>query len=171
MGVQTLRRRPTIMGLMFFRRERLKNPTFSERLENLRNAGFAIAPMAAGVVRASRDGCAVDLTDQNGAVALAGRPGMAQGSEIGALVDGGFQKFFETPSGGKKPALADDLKALHSFEEDLKEALGQESLYNQSLGTVSTFYLYDRVKDRDRGVPKRVWESDRTCSKYRSTKV
>jgi hypothetical protein len=23
---------------------------------------------------------------------------------------------------------------------------------------VSTFYLYDRVKDRDRGVPKRVWE-------------
>jgi hypothetical protein len=36
--------------------------------------------------------------------------------------------------------------------------LGQESYYNESLGTVSTFYLYDRVKDRDRGVPKRVWE-------------
>jgi hypothetical protein len=50
------------------------------------------------------------------------------------------------------------LKALHEFEEDLREALGQESYYNQSLGTVSTFYLYDRVKDRDGGVPKRVWE-------------
>jgi hypothetical protein len=33
-----------------------------------------------------------------------------------------------------------------------------ESLYNESLGTVSTFYMYDRVKDRDRGVPKRAWE-------------
>ena len=33
-----------------------------------------------------------------------------------------------------------------------------ESLYNESLGTVSTFYNYDRLKDRDRGVPKRAWE-------------
>jgi len=146
------------MGLMFFRRQHLENPTFAERLEKLRNAGFTIAPLAGGVVRASRGGCAVDLKDDNGAVAIAGRAGMAQGSEIGALVDGGFQKFFETPSGGKKPALADDLEALHDFEEDLKEGLGQESYYNESLGTVSTFYLYDRVKDRDRGVPKRVWE-------------
>jgi hypothetical protein len=146
------------MGLMFFRRERLKNPTFAERLENLRHARIAIAPMAGGVVRASRDGCAVELKDENGTVAIAGRAGMAQGSEIGVLVDGGFQKFFQTPSGSKKPALADELKALHDFEEDLKEGLGQESYYNESLGTVSTFYLYDRVKDRDRGVPKRVWE-------------
>jgi hypothetical protein len=146
------------MGLMFFRREHPKNPTFAERLEKLRNAGFTIAPMAGGVVRASRGSCAVDLKDDNGTVAIAGRAGMAQGAEIAALVDGGFQKFFETPSGAKKPALADDLKALHNFEEDLKEGLGQESYYNQSLGTVSTFYLYDRVKDRDHGVPKRVWE-------------
>ena len=143
---------------MFFRRQHLKIPTFAERLETLRNAGFAIAPMAGGVVRASRGGCAVDLKDENGTVAIAARAGMAQASEIGALVDGGFQKFFETPSGAKKPALADELKALHDFEEDLKEGLGQESYYNDSLGTVSTFYLYDRVKDRDRGVPKRVWE-------------
>ena len=158
MQVQTLRRRPTIMGLMFFRREHVKNPTFAERLENLRHAGFTIAPRAAGVVRASRGGCAVDLKDENGTAAIAGRAGIARGSEIGALVDGGFQKFFQTPSGGKMPALADELKALHDFEEDLKEGLGQESYYNESLGTVSTFYSYDRVKDRDRGVPKRVWE-------------
>jgi hypothetical protein len=147
------------MGLMFFRREQLKNPTFAERLETLRHAGFAIAAVAGGAVRASRGGCAVDLKDDNGTVAIAGRAGMARGSEIAALVDGGFQKFFETPSGGKKPALADELKTLHDFEEDLKEGLGQESYYNQSLGTVSTFYLYDRVKDRDRGVPKRAWEN------------
>ena len=54
--------------------------------------------------------------------------------------------------------LAVGYYALHNFEEDVKESLGQESLYNESLGTVSTFYIYDRVKDRDAGVPKRVWE-------------
>ena len=80
------------------------------------------------------------------------------GAEIGYLVDGGYQKFFQTPSGIRKPALAEELIGLHNFEEDLKEALGQESYYNDSLGTVSTFYLYDRVKDRDRGVPRRAWE-------------
>ena len=108
-------------------------------------------------MRASRANCAVDLKEENGTV-HAGIAGMVIDAEIGALVDGGFQKFFRTPAGKNRPALADDLKALHEFEEDLKEALGQESYYNQSLGTVSTFYLYDRVKDRDRGVPKRVWE-------------
>ena len=45
------------------------------------------------------------------------------------------------------------------FEEDVKEALGEVNLYNEALGTVSTFYLYDRVADRDRGVPKRAWEN------------
>jgi hypothetical protein len=87
-----------------------------------------------------------------------GRAGIVMGDEIGALVDGGYQKFFRAPSGKNKPALADELKAIHNFEEDLKAALGQEMLYNEALGTVSTFYLYDRVKDRDAGVPKRVWE-------------
>ena len=58
----------------------------------------------------------------------------------------------------KRPALAADLTAIHEFEEDLKQSLGQVSLYNESLGTVSTLYLYDRVKDRDAGVPKRAWE-------------
>lgn len=142
---------------MFFRRERPNNPTFAERMENLRKAGLTLNSLAGGTVRASRENCAVDLKEEDGRVAV-GRAGILMGSEIGALVDGGYQKFFRTPSGRNKPALADELKALHNFEEDLKENLGQESLYNESLGTVSTFYLYDRVKDRDAGVPKRVWE-------------
>jgi hypothetical protein len=145
------------MERMFFRREQPQNPTFADRLEALRKAGFTTTSQTGGAVRASRANCAVDLKEENGAVD-AGAAGMAMGGETGALVDGGFQKFFRTPSGKSRPALAGDLKALHEFEEDLKEALGQESYYNQSLGTVSTFYLYDRVKDRDGGVPKRVWE-------------
>jgi hypothetical protein len=145
------------MKRMFFRREQPKNPTFADRIESVRKAGFTTTPQPGGAVRASRANCAVDLKEENGTV-HAGIAGMVIDAEIGALVDGGFQKFFRTPAGKNRPALADDLKALHEFEEDLKEALGQESYYNQSLGTVSTFYLYDRVKDRDRGVPKRVWE-------------
>jgi hypothetical protein len=146
------------MEFMFFRRERPQNPSFAERLENLRKAGFTIVPQAGGITRVSRGDCAIDVRDENDAVRASSRAGFLIGGEIGSLVDGGFQKFLQTPSGKRKPALADELKALHDFEEDLKESLGEESYYNESLGTVSTFYLYDRVKDRDRGEPKRVWE-------------
>ena len=48
--------------------------------------------------------------------------------------------------------------SLHDFEGDLKEALDENELYNTALGTVSSVYQYDRVKDRDRGVPKRAWD-------------
>jgi hypothetical protein len=142
---------------MFFRRQAPCNLTFAERLENVRKSGFTAAQTGAGTVRVTRGNCAIDLREEGGEV-RGGRAGWLIGGEIGALVDGGYQKFFRTPSGKKVPALADELKALHDFEEDLKEALGQESYYNESLGTVSTYYLYDRVQDRDRGVPKRVWE-------------
>ena len=143
---------------MFFRREAARNPTVTERLEKLRKAGFTVTQMPDGTVRVSREGLAVDLRDEGGSLRAVGRAGVLIGGEIGSLVDGGYQKFFRTPAGKQKPALAEDLKALHNFEEDLKETLGQESFYNESLGTVSTFYLYDRVRDRDRGVPKRAWE-------------
>jgi hypothetical protein len=142
---------------MFFRRERVKTPTFAERLENLRRAGFTVTPVAGGAVRVARGPYAADLREAAERAESSGA-GALMGDEIGALVDGGYQKFFLTPSGKKRPALAEDLQALHELEEDLKEALGQESYYNQSLGTVSNLYLYDRVKDRDRGVPKRAWE-------------
>lgn len=144
---------------MFFRRERPKNPTFEERLAQLKSLGFTVAQRAGSGVRVTRGFYAVDLENRAGVVHIADRAGMLIGSDIGFLVDGGYQKFFRSKAGKTKPALASELKALHDFEEDLKEGLGQESYYNESLGTVSTFYLYDRVKDRDRGVPKRVWES------------
>lgn len=143
---------------MFFRREPAKTATAATRLENLRRSGFTVAPKSNGSYRVSRANCAADIAERSGALHIVGLAGIAMGDEIGSLVDGGFQKFFQTPGGVKKPALAEELKALHDFEADLREALGTESLYNESLGTVSTFYLYDRVQDRDRGVPKRAWE-------------
>ena len=142
---------------MFFRRQRPRTPTFAERLEDLRKKGFTVTPLDSGAVRLVRGSCAIDVREEGGQ-ARGGPAGILMCGEIGVLVDEGFQKFFRTPSGRKKPALAEELQALHEFEEDLKEGLGQESYYNESLGTVSALYLYDRVKDRDRGVPKRAWE-------------
>jgi hypothetical protein len=142
---------------MFFRRKRVETPTFRERLENARRLGFT-EETAGGETRIARGNCAIDVRNENDIVRASSRAGMLLGGEIAALVDGGFQKFLRTPSGKRRPATAEDLEALHAFEEDLKEALGEQSYYNESLGTVSTFYLYDRVENRDRGAPKRVWE-------------
>jgi hypothetical protein len=144
---------------MFFRRERPKNLTFADRMDNLRKSGFTVTSAPNGATRVVRGYCAVDLKENGPSVDVSDRAGIVMGNEIGVLVDGGYQKFFQTPSGRRKPALAEELKALHEFEEDVKEALGQVNLYNEALGTVSTLYLYDRVADRDQGVPKRAWEN------------
>jgi hypothetical protein len=143
---------------MFFRRVQPKPLTHDERLDLVRRAGFSVEELSGQQVRVSRNGCAVVVEPQKSEPRAVERAGLVMGGEIAALVDGGYQKFFVTRGGKRKPALASELGALHDFEEDLKEALGQTSLYNESLGTVSTFYLYDRVKDRDQGVPKRAWE-------------
>ncbi|HWB97921.1 MAG TPA: hypothetical protein VG672_14500 [Bryobacteraceae bacterium] len=143
---------------MFFRRERPKTLTFQQKLEALRQAGFTVSHESGGE-RISRNGCATVIQEDGSQVRLTSRVGILLQDEIAVLVDGGFQKFLQTPSGRRKPATAEELKAIHDFEEDLKETLGLESIYNESLGTVSTFYLYDRLKDRDLGVPKRPWES------------
>ena len=129
---------------MFFRRAHPKTVTFAERLDELRRAGFTVEAAGEGGALVARDGCAVRITEAG----IAGLAGIVIGTEIGSLVDGGFQKFFRTASGKSKPALAKELKALHEFEEDLREALGLTSLYNESLGTVSTFYQYDRLQGR-----------------------
>jgi len=143
---------------MFFRREPPKQITFDQRMAALEKAGFVTSPAPGGRVMVTRDCYAAVLEDNAGIPRVVERAGILMPGGIGKLVDGGFQKFFMTPDGRKKPALASELKAIHEFQEDLREALGLVSLYNESLGTVSTQYLYDRVKDRDRGVPKRPWE-------------
>ena len=131
-------------------------------MEELRRIGFSVDAMDQNRVKVSRGGAAIVLENVPGAPdappRVSERAGVVMGKEIATLVDGGYQKFFQTPSGKRKPALAEDLKTVHAFQEDLRESLGMTSLYNESLGTVSNRYLYDRVQDRDRGVPKRAWE-------------
>ncbi|MBI4876888.1 MAG: hypothetical protein HY822_19800 [Acidobacteria bacterium] len=128
---------------MFFRRAKSRVVTFEERLEGLRQAGFAVQREAGLETRVSRGECAALVRE---AAPQIGRIGILCDGEIGAILDGGYQKFLLTPSGRKLPALASHLTALHTFEEDLREGLGLISLYNQSLGTVNQSHQYDRLK-------------------------
>ncbi len=145
---------------MFFRREKIKLPTFSERLDQLRTAGFTVDTQGS-TARVTRGRCAAVIEDRGEAHPHVNKAGILVGTEIGYAVHGGYQAFVRTESGKIEPALARDLKALHAFEEDLKETLGLTSLYNESLGTTFDQHMYDRLVNRDRGVPPRPWELKR----------
>ena len=111
------------------------------------------------MTKVSRNGYAALIEGNADGKVRTGRVGLVVVNEIGVLVDAGYQKYFQTPSRKRVPAQAEHLRALHDFSEDLKETLGLTSLYNESLGTVCGKHLYDRVEDRDHGVPKRPWET------------
>jgi hypothetical protein len=51
------------------------------------------------------------------------------------------------------------LHAIHEFSEELKALTGAISLYNESLGTTSDEYIYDRLKGREsaEAVPASPW--------------
>jgi hypothetical protein len=129
---------------VFFRRQQPHPITFDDQLAALRAAGFETEALADGRFRVSRDGCAAIV----GEGPRVERAGWVVGGDIAALIDGGYQKFWRAGD-PRVPALAPQLTALHEFEEDLREALGLESLYNTSLGTVNDLHVYDRLAGRD----------------------
>jgi hypothetical protein len=142
---------------MFFRRETPRILSFDEKIGALRSLGFETAKNTNGAI-VSRKGFAAVVKEGSGGAPQPGEVGLLMGDHIAGLVDGGYQKFFLTHDNHKVPALAEHLKAIHAFQEDLYEGLGLPSLYNLSLGSVCKNHLYDRVKDRDKGVPTRAWE-------------
>lgn len=94
-------------------------------------------------------GCAAEIAaDDDGTTVVLARPGWLLNGVISRLVDRGYQKFLKTPT-VEIPATADHLHAIHEFSEELNEGVGATSLYNESLGTTSDRYLYDRVKGRE----------------------
>ena len=137
--------------------------TYEEALAWLRDHGFDITDAPGATVRAFLRKYNVSAAIQKGpddTVKIFAYPGYLIGSEISKLVNRGYQQFLKT-SKTEVPATADHLKALQSFSEELKEGLGLPSLYNESLGTVSESYHYDRIENRDKAAvdrPKRPWE-------------
>ena len=125
-------------------------PTLAALTERLKQDGFAVEQQAPGSVRVSKHGCGAVLEEASGVLRFAVPPGLILGQSIAMLVDRGFQKFWQ--DGDRKvPALAEQLKAMHLFEQELRAALGLTTLYNEALGTVSARYVYDRLEGRTPG--------------------
>jgi len=116
----------------------------------LRAAGFQVTPQDHGRFRVQKESCAAEILYRpEGRLELAEGPGYLVGASIARLEDEGYQKFL-VGEGVKVPALAEHLHAIHRFSEELKAALGLTSLYNESLGTVSDIYVYDRLRGREK---------------------
>src|SRR6202789_3974605 len=137
--------------------------TYEEALAWVRDNGFDVtdAPgtTARVFLRKYNVSAAIQKTQDDG-IKIFAYPGYLVGSESSKLVNKGYQQFLKT-SKTEIPATADQLKALQTFSEELKQALNLPSLYNESLGTVSEAYQYDRVENRDKPTvdrPKRPWE-------------
>src|ERR1039458_5266312 len=123
---------------------KVEQRTYEDAVSWLRDHGFDLieAPGAQTRVFLKKYNCsaAIQKTDGGGAKIFA-YPGYMIGSEISKLINRGYQQFLKTTK-TEAPALP--------------------SLYNESLGTVSESYHYDRIKDRDQPEvqrPKRPWET------------
>jgi hypothetical protein len=154
------------------------HPSFDQTLELLRAHSFDVTPYACvdGGVLVSKGGAGAVLTPASGGggaiiddsgdndpkgatVAYAVNPGIVVKGEVARLVDLGYQKFMKT-SQYELPATATQLQAIHAFSEELKQLVGATSLYNESLGTTSDVYRYDRLMGREAAdaVPAQPWE-------------
>jgi len=130
-------------------------PSFTEALATLAGHQFDVSSARDGSGAASKAfqvrkfGCAAEIEPApDGSTMVLARPGWLLNGQIARLVDRGYQKFLKTPK-LEIPATADHLRAIHEFSEELKQAAGATSLYNESLGTTSDRYMYDRVKGRE----------------------
>ena len=143
--------------------KKVRTKSYEEAVAWFREHGFDVleAPGTSNRIFLKKYHCSAAIEpSEGGGVRIFAYPGYMIGGEISKLVDHGYQKVLKT-SKAEYPATADHLKALHDFAEELKEGLGSISLYNESLGTVSSSYMYDRVRDRDLPEserPERPWQ-------------
>jgi hypothetical protein len=148
-----------------------KAPSLGQIQDALRAHSFDVTE-ASGALRVAKYGCAAVLvassavgrelgtaTGTDTVVAYQDRPGVVVAGEISRLLDRGYQKFLKT-SKYELPATAAQLQAIHQFTEELTQVTGGVSLYNESLGTTSDVYQYDRVKGREalKPAPARPWD-------------
>jgi len=141
-------------------------PSFQEILDALRAHSFEVAQYkgVADGMMVSKGGVAAvivpgsnDAKSESGGARLAVTPGILVRGEITRLLDRGYQKFIKT-SQYELPATAGQLHAIHDFTESLNLVTGAMGLYNESLGTTSDVYEYDRLRGRERPHPARPWE-------------
>ena len=131
-----------------------ENPEFRtsiRRLKSLRAHSFDVAPSAkvaggrAGEQAWGGGGAGSRRRRRARRRLLRFTPECWCGAKWRDLLDRGYQKFIKT-SQFELPASASQLHAIHLFCEELKQLTGGTSLYNESLGTTSDVYEYDRLQ-------------------------
>ncbi len=148
---------------------KVEERTYEDAVQWLRDHGFDLieAPGTQGRVFLKKYNVSAAIQkDGDEGVKIFAYPGYLISGEISKLINRGYQQVLKT-SKTEVAATADHLKALQQFSEELKEALNLPSLYNESLGTVSEAYQYDRIADRDKPTterPKRPWEKVRVVT-------
>ena len=153
---------------------KVEQRTFDDATQWLRDHGFDLieAPGMQGRVFLKKYNVSAAIQkDGDDGVKIFAYPGYLINGEISKLINRGYQQVLKT-SKTEVAATADHLKALQQFTEELKDALCLPSLYNESLGTVSEAYQYDRIEDRDKPAtdrPKRPWDRIRVVTKLKKT--
>jgi len=129
--------------------KQMRQADFDQAVAALQASGYETSRYAGleGGVLVTRGGIAAVLMPGEEGVHVAVGAGKLVGGELARLEDRGYQKFLRT-SQFELPATAHDLHAIHLFSEELMQLAGAASLFNQSLGTTSDRYVYDRVQGR-----------------------
>ncbi len=144
------------------------HPDFDQTMELLRAHSFDVQPYpeVEGGVLVTKHGAGAVLVPaphsknaDDPSASFAVHPGVMVKGEVARLLDRGYQKFIRT-SQYELPASASQLQAIHAFSEELKLLTGDISLYNESLGTTSDVYSYDRLMGREAEQPEptQPWE-------------
>lgn len=152
---------------------KVEQRTYEDAVQWLRDHGFDLieAPGTQGRVFLKKYNVSAAIQkDGDDGVKIFAYPGYLINGEISKLINRGYQQVLKT-SKTEIAATADHLQALQRFSEELKDALCLPSLYNESLGTVSEAYQYDRIVERDKPAAdrkKRPWERVKVIASKKS---
>jgi len=130
------------------------NKVFSQpQVESLSAKGFRVRS-SGGVVRIERHGCGAELRKTpQGDYLMTATPSIMMQGQFTHLWDAGYQKFLLNHEGKKFPVRVNQLADLRLFNEELRTALGVDVYYNEALGSVCDYSVYDRVEGRPGDVP------------------
>ena len=122
-------------------------------LETLPAQDFRVSSTG-GVVRVEKYGCGAEFRRSSGeSFQMTILPTFLLAGQFTRLWDAGYQKFFITEDHRKIPALAVHLRQMRRFNEELRNALGVPTYYNEALGSTCKVTTYDRVQGRLGDVP------------------
>lgn len=130
------------------------NKTFTQALvESLSAKGFMVRS-SGGVARIEKYNCGAELRKEpSGDFQMTIIPSIMLQGQFTHLWDAGYQKFLLAHDGRKFPVRVTQLADLRRFNEELRNALGVPTYYNEALGSTCQYSVYDRLKGRVGDVP------------------